>query len=339
MSFKYRKGENKMKNMKKTNKKLSEAVVLLITAVLITSMSAVVADTPENLNIYSVETNKVLVNSPIGEVELSYYDPDTVQNVIGLSGGTPPYYWASGIRLTQDELSPYVGWEMTKVIFALSTDNGQTEVYGDLQIYGEGTATQPGSLIYEETDLFFDATGFYTIDLSESIALDDHDEIWITVMWEQTEEGAYIPYMDEGPAVAGKGDWAYYNSQWSELAGAGLDYNWAMGGIVEGTNAELSIINVKGPIGVNAGIENIGEDTANNVEYTIDVTGGLLGLVNVSASGSIATIAVGAEEAISSGILIGFGSIDIVITASADNAVEKTATKSGFLLGILVIGI
>ena len=254
-------------------------------------------------------------------------------------GGMSPITVEERKILTQDELGPYAGWEMTKVLFALSVDNGQTEVWADLQIYGEGTPTQPGSLIYEETGLFFDETGFFTIDLSETIALDDHNEIWITVMWEQTEEGAYIPYMDEGPAVAGKGDWAYYNSIWQELAPAGLDYNWAMGGIIEGSNAELSIINVKGPIGVNAGISNTGEVAANNVVYTIDVTGGLLGLVNVSASDSIATIAVGAEEAISSGIFIGFGSIDIVITASADNAVEVTATKSGFLLGFLVIGI
>ena len=49
-----------MKNMKKTNKILSEAVVLLITAVLITSMSAVVADTPENITISSVKTSAIL---------------------------------------------------------------------------------------------------------------------------------------------------------------------------------------------------------------------------------------------------------------------------------------
>jgi len=332
-----------MKNMKKTNKILSEAVVLLITAVLITSMSAVVADTPENITISSVKTSAIVGDLPtIGEVELSYYNPDTLMNVIGLSGGTPPYYWASAIRLTQDELGAYAGWDLTKVIVALSVDNGQTEVWADLVIYGEGTPTAPGSIIYEENDLYFDATQFYTIDLTDAIALDDHDEIWIAMWWEQTEEGAFIPYADEGPAVDGKGDWVSMGSGWSELQTHGtppLDYNWGMGGIIEGSNAELSIINVKGPIGVNAGIKNAGEVAANNVEYTIDVTGGILGGVNVSVPDSIATIAVGAEEAISSGIFFGFGKIDIVITASADNAVEVTATKSGFLLGFLVIGV
>jgi len=327
-----------MKNMKKTNKKLSEAAVLLITAVLITSMSAVVADTSENLNISSVETSKVLGNSPIGEVEISYYNPDTVTWTIGLSGGTPPYYWGSAIRLTQDELGAYSGWDMTKVIVAVSCEE-QTEVYADLIIYGEGTSTAPGSIIYEEDDLYFDESLFYTIDLTDAIALDDHNEIWISMWWEQEIEAVHIPFCDEGPVVDGKGDWVSQGSGWNELIEYELDHNWAMGAIIEGSNAELSIINVKGPIGVNAGIKNAGEVAANNVVYTIDVTGGILGRVNVSVPDSIATIAVGAEEAISSGIFVGFGKIDIVITANADNAVEVTATKSGFLLGFLVIGV
>ena len=328
-----------MKNMKKTNKILSEAVVLLITAVLITSMSAVVADTPENLHISSVETSKILGNSPIGEVELSYYNPDTLTNVIGISGGTPPYLWEGAIRLSQDELSPYAGWDMTKVIVGASCDNGEEEIYASIIIYGEGTPTQPGSIIYEDDSLYFDATSIYTIDLTETIAISDHQEIWVSILWEQINEGTFVAYADDGPCVDGKGAWVNMGSGWSELQSHGLDYNWCVGAIVEGSNAELSIINVKGPIGVNAGISNTGEVAANNVVYTIDVTGGILGRVNVSVSDSIATIAVGAEEAISSGIFVGFGKIDIVITANADNAVEVTATKSGFLLGFLVIGV
>jgi len=231
---------------------------------------------------------------------------------------------------------------MTKVVVAASCDNGEEEIYARLIIYGEGTAIQPGSIIYEDDTLYFDESTFFTIDLTDSIALDDHQEIWIAIEWEQINEGTFVAICDAGPAVDGKGDWCNLGSGWDELQEFGdppLDYNWAMGGIIEGSNAELSIINVKGPIGVNAGISNTGEVAANNVVYTIDVTGGILGRVNVSASDSIATIAVGAEEAISSGIFIGFGSIDIVITASADNAVEVTATKSGFLLGFLVIGV
>jgi hypothetical protein len=38
-------------------------------------------------------------------------------------------------------------------------------------------------------------------------------------------------------------------------------------------------------------------------------------------------------------MFIGFGKISIVITATADNAVAVSITKSAFLLGPLVVGI
>jgi len=325
-----------MKKMK-TTKIVNKAVVLLLSAILISSISAVVADTPETLS--AVKASKMVGSNSLGEVELGYYNLDTLQNVIGL---TSPGTWASAIRLTQDELSSYAGWDMTKIVVALTVDNGQTEVYADLIIYGEGTPTAPGSIIYEVDDLFFDTSQFYEIEINGSIPLDDHNEIWIAMWWEQTEEAAFIAYADEGPAVDGKGDWCNLGSGWDELQEFGtppLDYNWGMGAVIEGTNAELTIGNIKGPIGVNAGISNVGEIAAENVEYTMTITGGILGNVNTTVSDSIATLAVGAEEAISSGLLIGFGGIDIVITAKADNAVETTVSRSGFLLGFLVIGI
>ncbi len=322
---------------------LSKAGVLLIAAIFIASSSAVIADTEEKTPFVSVESSAIFGDLPRDEEEIRYYDPDTLAHVIGLSGGTPPYYWYSAIRFTQDELAPYAGWDLTKVNVALSCDNGQTEVYAKLTIWGEGTATQPGSIIYEDDTLYYDVSGFHIIEISTPIALDDHDEIWIGIEWEQTEEGAFIPFTDEGPAVDGKGDWCNLGSGWDELQEFGdppLDYNWGMGGIVEGEGkAELQIINIKGPIGVNAEIKNAGEVDANNLEYTMTVTGGILKLINKTVPGSKTALAPGATEAIGSGLILGLGPITIEITANADNAAEVTVTKTAFVLGILVIGI
>jgi len=316
-----------------------KAGVLLIAAIFIASSLTVMADTAAEKTFVSAESSAVLGNLPRDQEEISYYDPNTLQNVIGL---TQPAVWESAIRLTQDELAPYAGWDLTKVNVALSCDNGQTEVWAKLIIYGEGMATYPGSIIYEKPDLYFDATGFHIIELNESIALDDHDEIWISMEWDQTEV-AFIPYADAGPAVDGKGDWVAIGGSWSELQTHGdppLDFNWGMGGIVEGEGkAELQIINIKGPIGVNAEVKNIGEADANNLEYTMTVTGGILGLINKSVPGSKTTLASGATEAIGSGLILGLGKIAIEITANADNAAEVTVTKEAFVLGILVIGI
>jgi hypothetical protein len=68
-------------------------------------------------------------------------------------------------------------------------------------------------------------------------------------------------------------------------------------------------------------------------------TGGLLKRVNASATGVSASLLAGAALPISLGGIIGFGKISIVITAKAQNALEVSATKSAFLLGLFVLGI
>lgn len=145
-----------------------------------------------------------------------------------------------------------------------------------------------------------------------------------------------------GPAVDGKGDWIYLNSAWSETQTFGPDFdgNWGIGAIVEGEGlAELSIGNVKGPMGVKADVSNIGGNDATNVEWTMKATGGLLKRVNASGTGTSPSLTAGASLPISLGGFIGFGKITIVITAKAQNAIETSATKSAFLLGPFVLGI
>ena len=325
---------------------LSKAGVLLLAAIFVLSSTAVIADTAEKAP-YAAENAEVVLGNmgtlPRDEEEIKYYNPDTLTHVIGLSGGTPPYYWYSAVRFTPEELAPYTGWELVRVLVVLSCDNGQTEVYGNLTIWEGGTATSPGSIIYEDNGIFWDATGFYEIELTTPIALDDLDEqLWIGIEWEQTEEGAFIPFTDDGPAVAGKGDLVSQNggASFGTLSGYGLDYNWGMGAIVSGSGkAELAIQNVAGPIGVKADIKNIGEGPATDVEYTMTVQGGILGRIDKSVTGTAAELAPNGVAAVSSGLIFGLGKITIEITANAANAVEVTETLEGTVLGILVIGI
>ena len=288
------------------------------------------------------ESSTVLGKLPRAEEEIHYYNPDTLTNVIGLSGGEPPYYWSSAIRLTQDELAPWDGWNIVKVLVFLSCDNGQSEVWTNLTIYGEGTPTNPGEIIYQDTGLYFNKTNYYKILLDEPIPISEHNEIWIAMTWKQTEEYARIAFADEGPAVDGKGDWVSLDGGviWEELQNHGSDFNWGMGAIVSiGWKTELSIINIKGPIGVNAEVKNIGEFDANNLEYTMTVTGGILGMINTTVSDTILELAPDETIPISSGLMFGLGPITIDIKANASNAYEDSILKNAFILGPFVIGI
>ena len=324
--------------MKIGKKTLSKAGVLLIAAFFVISSSAVIADTAENVA-FATSEKTIAESSARGEEAIGYFDPDTAGTTgVGLQGGTPPYYWSIGIRLTQEELAEYTGWDLIAVNVLHNED--AYEHWGFVEVYGEGTPTWPGTLL-ASVEYHFEERAFYRVELNESIAIDDHNELWLVCAWESGTDD-FPGGMDGIPAVDGKGDFVFMNGAWSEIQNAApdFDHNWCMEGIVEGEGkAELAIQNVKGPIGVKAEVKNNGDVAASNLEYTMTVTGGILGLIDKTIDGTKTELAPGTTESISSGLILGFGKIVIEITANADNAGEVTETKEGLVLGILVIGI
>jgi hypothetical protein len=108
----------------------------------------------------------------------------------------------------------------------------------------------------------------------------------------------------------------------------------------------LEITDVRGGIGgVTADIKNIGIVTADNFFITISVTGGILNKINIlkecgGCGGCGTTIVAGdikSESTLESDFIIGFGKIDIIVTAEADNADLVTIETNGFFLGPLVL--
>lgn len=108
----------------------------------------------------------------------------------------------------------------------------------------------------------------------------------------------------------------------------------------------LEITDVRGGIGgVTADIKNIGIVTADNFFITISVTGGILNKIYIlkecgGCGGCGTTIASGdikSESTLESDFIIGFGKIDIIVTAEADNADLVSIETNGFVLGPLVL--
>ena len=108
----------------------------------------------------------------------------------------------------------------------------------------------------------------------------------------------------------------------------------------------LEITDVRGGIGgVTADIKNIGIVTADNFFITISVTGGILNKIYIlkecgGCGGCGTTIAAGdikSESTLESDFIIGFGKIDIIVTAEADNADLVSIETNGFVLGPLVL--
>lgn len=284
----------------------------------------------------SSESSAVLSKLPLDEEEIYYYNPQTLTHTLGLCES-----WQSAIRLTPDELSPYQDWNLTKITVKTSIDHGQTEIWADLIIYAQGSASTPGSIIYQDNGLYFNSTGFQITHLKEPISLNDHSELWISFDWKQKTNGSHpgIIFCDDGPSTPLKGCWLSYNhsSAWNELSDYGLDYNWAIGAILEGVGkAELSITNIIGLTEVIAEIKNIGEYPAYNIENTMIVNGGILGRIHRITSNSIIKLAPDETVHINSDLIFGLGLIDVRVTSNSSNAYEVSTSKSGLIFGPFV---
>ena len=111
-------------------------------------------------------------------------------------------------------------------------------------------------------------------------------------------------------------------------------------------DTELQITNIQGGFAsVTMDIENIGDVTAEDIESSILVTGGILGRINVyhectgcaSCGTTLEPGAIKTETTKEAGLILGIGPIDIELTAGATNAPAVTETASGFVIGMFVI--
>jgi len=270
------------------SKKMKEACVLLIAAVMVFSTSAVMANTTEELvameftigvrGIASLSMDEEGETVSMDGEAIYFYDPSQFPyQAVGVTGCSPPFHWKTAIRLTSDELAQYIGWNVTAVrVFYGELEN---EHWGDIEIYGEGTPTNPGALITSEP-YHFDLQDWFRIDLTNPILIDGTD-LWVACAYE-TNYDEYPAVQDGAPAVDGKGDWGCLNNVWDEMQnvpGGVYDHNWGIEAIVEGESTELSITDPIGPIGVSTSIKNIGENPATNVVYEFTVIGGILGMI------------------------------------------------------------
>jgi hypothetical protein len=275
------------------------------------------------------------------QVELRYYDPNTLGDVVGINGDTPPYVWKSAIRLTQTELAPYRTWNITQVVIGFGEDPSEGPMNVTIYIYAKGTATRPGSVIVKDTWAILNGTQLITVPLVTPVSLSvtGRDEVWVAVQWTQNTDLTHYAFVDDGPAVVGKGDWIYLNNIWQEIHNS-IDSNWALGAVVKVDEfAPILIMDIRGPIGIKANLQTAVNADLHDVKWSIKVRGGVLGLVNKTATGTIALLPALVKFPISLPMFVGFGKISIIITANVTSFLDVTEIRIAFLFGPVVLGI
>jgi hypothetical protein len=103
--------------------------------------------------------------------------------------------------------------------------------------------------------------------------------------------------------------------------------------IVEGPILDIGTI-TGGLFRVSAPIENVGGDTATNVQWTIDLVGGAF--IGGSSSGTESSIAAAGSVTVQSGLIIGFGSTVVTVTATCDEGSSDSKTQDGFVFLIFI---
>ena len=152
-----------------------------------------------------------------------HFDNGENYNAIGLTnGGTFEY----AIRLTPDELGSFEGYAVTTVRWYVGYDDSPNPPFsGNIIIYGPGTSSQPGDVLYTQPYTTPGGSGWFEVPLDEAVEFDPTQDLWISI--EVTHAaGEYPAGCDIGPAVDGKGDWVAIGGVWEELQNYGLDYNW-----------------------------------------------------------------------------------------------------------------
>ncbi len=94
--------------------------------------------------------------------------------------------------------------------------------------------------------------------------------------------------------------------------------------LVEGSGEATIEINITGGQGVTAVISNTGTADAEQISWTLEVHGGILGRINKTFTGTIDHLASGASETVSTGMFFGLGKIQVTATAG-----DVSLTKEG----------
>lgn len=98
-------------------------------------------------------------------------------------------------------------------------------------------------------------------------------------------------------------------------------------------STEINITSISGGFGISAGVENNGVENATDVKWSITIEGDMVFLGGYR-EGIISLIKPGERKSIASGLVFGFGSVDITV-----NVAGLTKKTTGFLLGPFVLAI
>ncbi len=95
------------------------------------------------------------------------------------------------------------------------------------------------------------------------------------------------------------------------------------------TGPAFEILSISGGIGSKIEFKNSGDAPATNVNWNINVTGGILNLINVNKGDVISNMDPDEKKSVKTGLFLGFGPIDIRFTVDCDEGISEQVNATG----------
>ena len=180
-------------------------------------------------------------------------------------------------------------------------------------------------------------------DFETSTTDPNDDQVFYMFDWGDGEMSDWIGPYDSGVATTGSHIWTEggeYEIKVKAKDVYNIESDWSQAATIEilDLQPELSVeIQTGFGVGASVVIQNIGDAVATSVNYNFVITGGILGKINVSISGLLASIEPGAEEVIDSGTFFGLGPIELNADSTCSEGSSDNDAKTGLQLIVFTL--
>jgi len=178
-------------------------------------------------------------------------------------------------------------------------------------------------------------SGVEDIMYSFSTSSDDPEDHMISYVWDWgdgTEQ--WIGPFESGMNMTASHSWkrGNYSIRVKAVDLYGAKSNWSGIHMIQIVDPIISIDPIKGGFSVQTAVVNTGEIAVDELSWTIDIFGGILGRIDVSTSGNIPELLPGESYLIESDLILGLGVIDVDVSIKSANVEIASKNTNGYVL-------
>jgi hypothetical protein len=212
-------------------------------------------------------------------------------------------------------------------------DNGLDS--GSAYVFSKVSENQPPDIPAAPTGPFVGQKG---VEYSFSAMTTDPDENNISYFfdWGDGENSSWIGPFPSGTTATATHAWSDERTYLVKVKAKdenGAETDWSPTHPISITTVpNLTIEGFKGGIGFSAIVKNIGNEPVTNITWSINLKGN-------HATGKISSLAPGDAAKIKTGLILGFGKTNIVVSATCEGGATHTQNGTAFLLIFFVVGV